>query len=231
MKRLSKHQTKEFGPLRLGAADLEDLFIALSDAGKIDFIADDVQYDSLSEFVAESKGRVAREVSIKANNPYLTIELRPRGAKLYVSTDDLAATGLYTKLVSIFHRCERRPRFFYSVWWAYGSMSALQGLFLIPRLKPYAYAATWLTAANIGWILWVMYIHTWKFSIVQPPTTTDFRTFWQRNADSVMVALISALIGAVGGVAATKAADRWWPSGATPVVASPAAGASAAGRP
>ena len=221
MKRLGTHQTKEFGPLRLGTADLDDLVIALSDAGKIEFIADDVQYDSVSEFVAESRGRAPRVVKIEAANPYLSIELYPRSARLYVSTDDLAATGLFTKLVAILHRCERWPRFLYSMWWANGSVWALQALFLIPGLKPSFNVVAWLTAAGVVWILWALYFRLWKFSFVQSLAATESRTFWQRNADSVMVALIAALIGAVGGVAATKAAERWWPSGVTPVVASP----------
>ncbi|UUZ76363.1 hypothetical protein LP414_00730 [Polaromonas sp. P1(28)-13] len=231
MKRLGTHQTKDFGPLRLGAADLNDLFNALSDTGKIEFIADDVQYDSVSEFVAESRGRVPKVVKIKAANPYLTIDLCPRWARLYVSTDDLAATGLFTKLASILRGCERWPRFLYSGWWVVGSMWALQALFQIPVLKPFGDVLTWLMVANLVWILWVAYVHLWKFSFIQPLATTDARTFWQRNSDSVAVALFSALIGAVGGVAATKAADRWWPSTAAPVVASPLAPASAPLRP
>lgn len=227
MKRLDTHQTKDFGPLRMVAADLAEVIDTLSSCKEAVFIADDIQYASVAEFVTESKGRTPKIIRFSAREPYSTIELYPRWARLYVATDDLIASGLFFKLVAIISRCERKPRVIYSYWWTFASMWLIQLVFMLPLLKTRDYVVPWLMGANAIWIAWVVYVNLYKFSLVQPLATADPRTFWQRNSDNVVVAIFSALLGAIGGVAATKATDRLWPpasaSSPSPTAAPPSA--------
>lgn len=214
MKKLGSPQSKDFGPLKLTAFDLAEILRLLSGSGsgKVELIADDVQYDSVEEFVAESRGRVPKVVQIKSSEPYATIDLYSAFARLYVSKDDVAAVGLFAKLESILRAGERQPRVMYSGWWIVLSLWVLQALSYIPVLKPYARVIDTVFLLNSAWVAWAVYIYLRRFSFVQPVMTSDPRTFWQRNSDNVLVALISGLIGAVAGVTATKAADHWWPS-------------------
>jgi hypothetical protein len=211
MKRLSTIESKDFRPLKLTGFELEEIFDTLAALGKVELIADDVQYDSVAEFVKELRGRVPKVVRLTSFSPYVTIDLHSKWAQVRVSTTDLQTVGLFAKLSSILINCERRPSLLYSGWWIVMSMWVLQALTFVPPLKPYSY------------------IQLWRYSLVLPLTASDPRTFWQRNSDNAIIALISALIGAAAGAAATRAADLWWPatsqspSGAGPVKASPGA--------
>lgn len=221
MKKLGSPQTKDFGPLKLTAFDLAEILRLLASSSepgsnKVELIADDVQYDSAEEFVSESHGRIPKVVRIKSSDPYATIDLHPAFARLYVSKDDVASVGLFAKLESVLRAGERQPKVLYSGWWIVLSLWVLQGLSYIPVLKAYAGAINVAFLLNSAWIVWAIYIHLRRFSLVQPVMASDPRTFWQRNSDNILIALISGLIGAVAGVAATKTADHFWRSESTP---------------
>ena len=86
MERLDTSRSKEYGPLVIWANDLVELFSVLKDCKDLEFVVDDVKYDSIDEFIQENRGRKPSEVKIKVREPYLTIDLYPRWAKLYVSS-------------------------------------------------------------------------------------------------------------------------------------------------
>ncbi len=57
MENLDKPQSKSYQPLVLWVGDLIELFSYLKDCTDIEFVADDVKFESVDEFVKESKGR------------------------------------------------------------------------------------------------------------------------------------------------------------------------------
>lgn len=212
MEKLDKPQLKNYGPLKMWASDLEELFSELKDCTKIEFIADDVKFESVDEFVKVSKGRNPSIVKITARDPYLSVELYQRWARLYVSSSQLLASGLFQKIDLILCRCERKPKFFYRYAWVLGSSWVLPNIFYLPPLKPYNYLYFWIIGLTFSWLLYVAFIHLWRFSIIRPMRIEESPSFFQRNIDAIVVAVISAMLGAVGGAAATKFTDKFWPS-------------------
>lgn len=212
-------------------ADLVRIVETLAPCKDVRLVADDIEYDSVDEFISESRGKVPKVFKVSAREPYLTIEFYRSSARLYVSTSDLTGSGLFAKLVSQVESCERRPRALYSFWYAVTSTWAIQLVFAIPALKPFSYLEVFLMIANIIWVLRVVFVQLRRFSLIQPLAANDPRTFWQRNADNTVIAIFSAVLGAVGGAAATKMADRIWPATPTPVVVEPSSAASASSSP
>lgn len=202
-------------------SDLARIVDALSPCKNIRLVADDVEYDSVEEFIKESKGKTPNVFKITAYEPYLKIEFYRSSARLYVSTSDLTGSGLYVKLVSQIKSCERQPWVLYSFWYAVLSTWAIQLLFVLPTLKPFNYLELWFIITNLIWVLWIIFVRFRKFSLVHLLASQDPRTFWQRNSDNAFIALFSAMLGAVGGVVATKGADRIWPSVSNATVAEP----------
>lgn len=212
MEKLDKPQSKDYGPLVMWAGDLVELFSELKDCTNIEFVADDVKFKSVEEFVKESRGRNPSEVKITACSPYLTVALYPRSARLYVSSSQLLPSGLFLKIDSILSRCERKPKFFYRYAWVIGSSWVLPNVFYLPPLKPYSYLSLWAIGLTFSWAIYVTFVHLWRFSTVQPIHREERPGFVRRNIDAIVIAVISALLGAVIGAAATKVADRVWPN-------------------
>jgi hypothetical protein len=212
MEKLDTSRSKDYGPLVIWANDLFDLLSELKDCKDFELIADDVKFDSIEEFIQESRGRKPSVVKIKVREPYLTIEFYPRWARLYVSSSQLLASGLFLKVDLILARCERKPRFLYSFAWPVVGAWTIPNLFYLSPLKPFAYMQIWISVLIFAWVFFVGFIHLWKFSSVHPVRQEDRPGFIKRNTDSIVIAVISALLGAVGGAAATKMADRIWPS-------------------
>ncbi|MDQ2962254.1 MAG: hypothetical protein M3R31_03700 [Pseudomonadota bacterium] len=104
MEKLDKPQFKDYRPLVIWAGDLVELLSDLKDCTNLEFVADDVKFESVEEFVKESNGRKPSAVKITAYNPYLTVDLYPRWAKVYVSSSQLLPSGLFLKR-GLVNRC------------------------------------------------------------------------------------------------------------------------------
>jgi len=212
-------------------SELSRVIETLAPCKDIRIVADDIEFESIEEFISESRGKAPRVMKISAREPYLTIDFYPSSARLYVSSSDLTSSGLFAKLVSQIEESERRPRFLHSFWYVVTSTGVIQLAFAIPALKPINYLEIWLTLANVLWVLRVAFIYVKRFSLIQPIAANDPRTFWQRNSDSAVVAIFSAVFGALCGAVATKVADRVWPTSSPSVVDGPAAETSIASSP
>lgn len=210
--------SKEYGPVVLWADDLDELIATLKVCESTLFVADDIQYDSVEEFVRERNGRTPRKVRVSGERPYIGIELYPLWAKLDVSAlsvskDELLSLGLFKKLDTILSRCERRPRWVYkqSVLLGLAILTMAASWLPLPNVLSYANAAA--TILILGWMMsFASHVHLRKYSVVRPHFIGDAPGFFQRNKDSIVVAVVSALIGSLFGAVATKAVDKVWPS-------------------
>lgn len=226
MKKLNRANppSKKYGPVVLWADNLDELISTLKVCESTLFVADDIQYDSVEEFVRERKGRKPRKVRVSGERPYIGIDLDPLWAKLDVSAlsvskDELLSLGLFKKLDAILSRCERKPKFLFSrrVWFV-----AIVLNFIALAYNPsYEFAQI---RANVylvtGFVLLfpVLTVLLRGHSVVLPRFAGDVPSFFQRNKDSIVVAVVSALIGSLFGVVATKAVDKVWPNAPPPAV-------------
>ena len=86
MKRLDTHQTKDFRPLVIMGSELSRVIETLAPCKDIRIVADDIEFESIEEFISESRGKAPRVMKISAREPYLTIDFYPSSARLYVSS-------------------------------------------------------------------------------------------------------------------------------------------------
>lgn len=210
MKKLDKSRSKVYGPIVVWADDLFDLFSELKDFSDFELVADDIKFDSIEEFIQESRGNKPSELKIKVRDPYLTIELDSHSARLYVASSQLLASGLFLKIDSILSKCERRPRFIFSSAWSFGGALIAPNIFYLEPFKQYSSLQVFAFAFAFSWMLLVGYIRLRHFSTVVPLRKDARPGFIKRNADGIVIATISALLGAVGGAVAAKIADRIW---------------------
>jgi hypothetical protein len=214
MKKLDTPQSKEYGPLVIWVDDLTRLFSELENyCSMVKLVADDLEFDSVEEFVTESRGRRPTTVTITARNPYITLELHQRHANLFVHSSELASVGLFLKLDVILSRCERKPKFLYRYLWVVISVSIFPAIFHIPPLKPYSFHGYWVSALLFSWMLYVASIHLRRFSIVHSLHRENRPSFFRKNWDAIVIAVISALVGAFGSAVAPQIfADKAWRS-------------------
>jgi len=225
MRKLNRNnpQCKKYGPAVLWADDLRDMIDALKGCENILFVADEVQYDSVDEFVSESRGRTARNVSISTEKPNINLDLDGMRTSLSVlsvsiSKDELVSLGLFKKLDDLLSRCERRPRWLYKFYTGplivFGGIGASR----IPGIPEWLSLTIYFaTLPVVVWVVFVTEIALRRHSFVRPFFRGDAPGFFRRNKDSIIVAVISALIGSIFGAVATKAVDKVWPTPATPM--------------
>ncbi|RUO31850.1 hypothetical protein CWE12_02310 [Aliidiomarina sedimenti] len=110
----------------------------------------------------------------------------------------------------ILSRCQRKPKILYQYAWVVGSAIVIPNSFHLPLLKSYDFLYLSVLALTFSWVLYVAFIHLWRYSLVRPLHREHCPGFFKRNIDAIIVAVVSALFGAVIGVATTKMADRVW---------------------
>ncbi len=212
MKKLDKSIHKSYRPLILWADDLNEILSELRECSELSIVADNVKYDSLDEFILESKGRSPAELDIKVRDPYLTIEFSQYAARCFCSSSDVVSFGLFHKIDSILVRCERKPRQLFHYGWLMGIYGVVILIFSIKPFKSYEYVHVLADLVVLSRMFYVIFVQLKRYSLIHPVYKSDRPSFFSRNLDNIIVAVISACIGAVGGVVATKLADRFWPN-------------------
>lgn len=182
----------------------------------ISFVANNVKYDNVAEYITESKGRSPKSLEIKASNPFVTIGFGPQSASLCVSSSGLLATGLCSKLNKLLRNCERRPRFLFQFLPVLITCLTLTLImtWLLP-LTPfgsYAWIPLPFSSAMLGWMFVIFYVQFWNYALIQAVPRDQKQSFMKKNRDLIIVTLGSVLLAAVLGPVATKLADRFWPS-------------------
>lgn len=217
----SKPLSREYVPLVLWADDIEEVMSALKGCEEVMFVADDVQYDSVDEFVRESKGRRPTKVSISTERPYVTVELFPLWAKLDVSAlsvshDEILALGIFKKIDTILSRRERKPNFAYKplLLVAIAFIVIAASHLALPEFVVYTFQA--ISFCIVGWMIIGGYTALKRHAVVHPFFSSSAPSFVEKNRDAI-VALTSALVGAIFGALAAKAVDRVWPNAPSPI--------------
>jgi len=173
-----------------------------------------------TEFWEVHRGRNVTEVKISTYEPYITVELHQKWARIYVSSSSSLASGLFHKIDLILCKCERKPRFLYQYWWVWGCSVVITNIFLLPPMKPYSDLSVWAYALVSSWIIYAVFINLWRFSLIHSIYHEDSPSFIRRNIDAIVISVVSALIGAVVGVVVTKIIDRVLPNSPTSSTAS-----------
>ncbi|GAB2477680.1 hypothetical protein GCM10027082_31060 [Comamonas humi] len=212
MKRLEATQSRQFLPLVLPLDGLREILTILAPAEQVRIIADGIEYESVDELAGHLLGKSPRELKVSALRPYLTVDLSPMSARLYASSDDLVSSGMFVRIAAVLSTAERSPRFMYKDSRVFLLMIGSQVLSLLPAFKSVQQVFFGIIGLALAWYIWINFIQLRKHGLLLTHESKDGRSFVQRNADSIIVAVVSAILGAVLGAAATKLADRIAPT-------------------
>lgn len=210
MKKLDTPLNKDYGPLVLWAGDIRDILSIVATCKDVEFVADHVQYDTVDEFVTARKGVRPREVRITAFQPYLSVVFRPLHAYVNVSSSKVGPSGIFHQIDTILSAGERKPRALYRMFPPMLSTWVWSGITTVFHVK--VSVALPVLGTILAWWAYVVYVSFRRMGVVYPAYREDRANFFQRNQDTLAMALISALIGAILGAVATKMADRVWPT-------------------
>jgi hypothetical protein len=210
MKRNPKPLTKAYLPLVLWREDLDEIASILQRReAVIQFEADDYSFEKLEELETHFGSKDKNELKIASAEPYVSIELGPRGARLYVSASSSDASGVFFELDKVLTTRQRRFPALYTFWFTclFGPIVAntinLINIYTnLPR--SIALASSLVSLVIVTWTFWVLYIRRWWHSVIRMRRRSATVSFVHRNKDRLVVAIIAAIVGAVLGVVALK---------------------------
>ncbi|MBV7417986.1 hypothetical protein KW830_05895 [Comamonas sp. CMM03] len=212
MKRLETVQSHRFLPLVLDLEGLREILTALEPAEEVKLVADGMEYDSVDELASHLLGKSPRELTVTARRPYLTVELSPTATRLFAGSNDLASYGMFARVAAVLSSAERSPRSLYKDFHVLLVFVGLQALSYVPIFKTFQLGLFCVMGLVISWYFWICFIQLRRHGLLLTHESKDGRSFYQRNADNIRLAVVSAILGAVLGAAATKLADRLMPT-------------------
>jgi hypothetical protein len=196
VERRSKSLSDSISPVRVFLDDLEEIYDVLSAdaAGGVTIVTDDYILGSPDE-LDRYRGRVLKDVEIKAAEPYVSVHLRAQGAWIYSARDDSQSTGLFEKVRAVVRRC--RPRY----WWLMGAnapwvLGVIAGSSATPLAlnadKPWSLLGIALGAVALVWLAAAYHFDVRAGAIVVPTRRSEAPSFLRRNSDRLIIAALSA---------------------------------------
>jgi hypothetical protein len=193
MKRAKKTLGKHLPPVLFYKDDLILLTEALShNGGEINIKTDEYEYDDIEELFANEADSLTG-LSMSRRRPYVSVDFDNRLGLWLYADDDLMAKGIFADALSIL---EPRARLFHVV---------LKRILQIGAWGGALGGGILIGAGHFkeGMILFLMPFVDLLFSlskhrsIVNRQFRAHKKSFWQRNSDQIVVALIGAFAGAV----------------------------------
>lgn len=193
------------GPcVKLSRDDLEEVFHILSSTCEEVQVSDDNYiYESLEEMESR-QGKKIRSIILKGYRPYINFEIsgKIRHVHLYTSGEEKTMAP-YIKITSLLERRKRKVlHFLFSTGMPALYVPALVAIAsYIGSLSPKFNRGyiKWPTVAFIVITLMAFNILVWQgtFSQIRLSRAAEYQSFWERNRDTIFVAVITALITAL----------------------------------
>lgn len=203
MERIDESPSKQYLPLVIFLDDLQAIERFLKDScSSVRFEAAGYRFDSWDEFVSQTKMTNLRTVDVVAHDPFVHIDLERMWANLRVGTSADQGAAIFYKLDHLLSQRLRTLKWLYSYQFIF-AMNAI--VWLWNRFIPKSQIGLGLSAslASFAWVLWVLFIRIYRHSIIILKRRGEQGSFFERNKDNLVVAVIAAAVGALIGVAAT----------------------------
>jgi len=217
MKKIDKSISKEYLPVNLYLDDLENIHGILREVSdSVSIETDEYKFDTIEEVASNRKGDRIKELHLKTTtNPHVTLGFTPLWARIYVSSSEANGAGIFYKLNQVIEKRTRTLKWLYSFYVPFivGGIMLLSSRFL-PSLtyssSPfYVSLAVSVTALLFMWVIWITYVRLRKHSTIALIHRSTEKSFLQRNKDNLILVIISALLGAILGVAGTLIVNKY----------------------
>ena len=205
MERISSKLQEYFPATTLYLDDVIEVIDAFDQAcDRIEITAGEYKITSpteLDELASKFTNDRFDNLKIQGYDPYVSLELRSFGARTYISEDSLEQRGLIAKAREVLDRC-RRIRLHFLANAAYIVLCAL-ATWQVFFCKNYYFGGL-LMLVGFAMLPFSSHLKTKSAVIAYTRKRVDMKSFYERKKDDVLLAIISAALGAAASYAATK---------------------------
>ena len=142
-------------------------------------------------------------------------------ARVYVASSEPTSAGIFYNIGQVLRRRRRSPSFLYTLYftWLFNGFVILGNVLLMAKVsvlraalgqtgpRPLSLAVGVVYIATVVVVLatlvWIARVRLWCYSTIVLRHRREARGFFVRNRDSLIVAIIAAIIGASLGIIAT----------------------------
>lgn len=200
MKELRPSIHKNLPPLKLYLEDIEFLVKRLeSISGTITIKTQTHEFENITEFSEITKDPL-RTLEVRSRNPFLSVVLGKSSAYLYLSEDLPEARGVLEQIDSYLRK---RRKTFTSVlvspvgWLVWIALVVITPV-LIAGLCPPRFQVLgllgWISLASLFY-LFGFFLYRQRYTIVIPKRRSEAPSFWERNWEKIIIAILVGLLG------------------------------------
>lgn len=205
MKRIRRPISKELQLVKLYLDDLQQIYEVLKEKGKnIKIIAEDYEIEDVNE-LSKLGIKKLHNLSIKCSDPYITIELDTMWARIYFSEDTTYNRGILSEIEDVIRKRSNILSRSLASWWGYACTLVLFSCFSVSTIVNMKNDITmifgWISLALL--LLSIIALITsfryklMRYSTIMLYAKKEESSFWRRNKDQILVAIIAAIAGSV----------------------------------
>jgi hypothetical protein len=211
MKRVGKSQSENLKPVFLYKDDISDL-LEIFDRGceEVEIEASGYALDDVSE-LENLSNEVINELHIQGREPYVSLHFKPNDVYLYIDEDTHHQIGVFEEIKSYVHSRRRKLSWLTQSSIAPGILGGIAFQFIpIEKDEITVYSVSFVVSMftlAIFWGWWSFHSSFKKYSIIYTKRSRKDGRFIQRKKDDLLLAIISASVGAAITLLMTKVFD------------------------
>lgn len=202
MKKIQKPISKEYKIVHLYLDDIENIETVILQAKPrlYKITLNNYEYDNVKEIPRDTGSLY--DLEMQTYEPYVSLQFRKYGVRLYVSGDDLVLYGIFSKIDKILEKSERKllalptSNIFFSL-----VLGGLEGQLIIrafPLSLNFETIIFLVLATLLGLYLFLSYSFLFRSSsVIETIYRREKHSFFTRNKDQLILVMFGALIGAV----------------------------------
>lgn len=188
-------------PVTLYLDDLEkivDILRQVSDSAEIS--TKETILSNLNE-LTKLKRESLNELYIRLDEPYISLNLMPNTIWLFIGKDEPISRGLFEQIKHVLGRRTCSCAWLINSPWIMGLLLGIG----INLFSPGIAEGNWLDVASGGFIICLsilLFLYGYnrkfrKYSIIIPKYRSEAPSFFKRNADAILLNIISAILGGI----------------------------------
>ncbi|MGA2466707.1 MAG: hypothetical protein ABSH06_20445 [Thermodesulfobacteriota bacterium] len=210
MKKRNQSFSAKLKPVVLYFDDLEKIIEILKEiSNDLEISTKDYQFENIEE-VKKIERETINSLSFDTHRPGLSLTLEPDGIFLHVFNETPALRGIFEILKQFLHSRRRKFAWLYNpICMVFGgAIIGIATWFLLPGISkknPYliSVGCACIILGVIYW-WWTWQVDFKRYSTIFLKRRAELPSFWKDKRDQIIVAIISAVIGSLITVVATK---------------------------
>ncbi|MFG1628989.1 hypothetical protein [Kribbella sp. NPDC049227] len=215
MERVPQHVRRRIWRSRLYIDDVQEIVDLLgADSADVKISVPGYSTAGGADELRQFKNTTLHEIEIVRARPiYVSVDLLPNRGFIYGAEDDPTTVGLVNKVADILRPCRRWPSTIIFNTITFSVLSLGWSIFVLVLLASSPADVHWSAQKKLLLIASVLpilllggasfWIQLQRHTLIVCSRRFDAPTFWRRNKDSITLAIISTIIGALLGTVIT----------------------------